>query len=661
MSGRFARVAIESPLPQLDRLFDYQIPGDLVVEPGIRVKVPFGKGTALNEGFVVEVVEQSELATASVAEVVSAAAVLPISHYQFLRALADRQAGTLSELLKLAVPKRSVRVENAWLKEATQSAGGGYTSTITEVGLHYAGRPAIFSGRLTALAEPRIIDVVFSGESVAQNRNLKLQGWVALFVAAALEQIAAGKSAVLVVPDFRDQERLKAALNQLGFAARVADFDASQTGSARYASYLRCLTPEPVIVIGSRGAVFAPVANLGLMAMWDDSDQSLAEPTAPYIHAREAMLLRQQLSACNLLLSGHARSVEVQRLVELGYLQDVTASFAPPKLAVTEPGLRVDTASYQAVKQALDAGGSVLVQVAATGHSTSAYCASCAERAQCSNCHGPLFLDDSGVPKCRWCNAMNLGFKCQSCFGSKLRTGTAGSNRTAAELGKSFPGVKVVEATFEHRVVSLEPGKQLVVSTPGAEPVIAGGYGAVILLDGQKLLARDTLRATELAVALWSNAISLLAAGGRAVGVGLAGDLGTKLALWDQVGIASTELTARKELAFPPHKRMASLLGPRATLDQIVEGLLPSVVTKANQTAEVLGPLLVERAGIGASTTGAETWRYLVRYDYALGEALARELKARVLAANAAVKAVSVKSGRASRAVRLKMDDSQVI
>jgi primosomal protein N' (replication factor Y) len=221
--------------------------------------------------------------------------------------------------------------------------------------------------------------------------------------------------------------------------------------------------------------------------------------------------------------------------------------------------------------------------------------------------------------------------------------------------------VNVVEATWERRVEQLKPGKRLVVATPGAEPAIEGGYQAVILLDGQRLAARDTLRATEIAVNLWSNAVSLLAPGGRCVGVGMATSLGKKFALWDQRGIAAEELANRRELGFPPHLRMASVAGPKDLVDQIVANL-DSAVTKAN-SIEVLGPLLQGETGAGGKNPAlaVPTWRYLIRYEYSVGETLAKELKARAMVVNSGNRSISAKSGRVSRAVRIRMDDSEVI
>jgi len=662
-AGRFARVAIESPLPQLDRLFDYAIPTELAsaCQPGVRVRVPFGRGATLHDGFVVETVDSTDFVgePSVLAEVVSPVAVLPYASYALLRAVADRQAGVLSDLTKLAVPKRSVRVEKAWLAAVTNR---DVTSSSIQLRLNFRHRPTGYGSRCTLLAEPRLVPVALTtdiGGGDVQPANLtesQVQGWIAHLVAFALEQLRQAKSAILIVPDFRDQNRVAAAFADLGLQHVLTHFGTEQLGSARYSAFLRCLEAEPTVVLGSRVAAYAPVSQLGGIAIYDDGDDSLSEPTAPYVHTRDVALIRQQQTSCSLLFTGHARSSEVQRLLEIGYLTDLTAAFAKPRIAVTEPGLRVDPTSFQAAREALAAGKAVLVQVAATGNSTGTYCASCGERSRCRFCNGPLFLDSSATPRCRWCSAINLGTACHACGQTKTRSGVAGSTRTAAELGKAFPGVQVVEATHAHRIESVKPGKRLVVATPGAEPTVEGGYGAVIILDGQRLAARDTLRASEQAVALWSNAISLLATEGRAVGVGLATGLGRDLALWNQEQIAANEFAARRELSFPPACRMASITGPKELGAQVTEGLAAAL--PHGDSIEVLGPIQSEQRD--ASLANA-AWRYLVRYEYSVGEALAKELKARVLMVNAANKAVNARSGRASRAVRLRMDDSEVI
>jgi primosomal protein N' (replication factor Y) len=100
-----------------------------------------------------------------------------------------------------------------------------------------------------------------------------------------------------------------------------------------------------------------------------------------------------------------------------------------------------------------------------------------------------------------------------------------GERRTAEELGRAFPSIPIRTSSGD-RVLAEVPAKPaIVVATPGAEPVVAGGYAAVVLLDTWILLARSDLRASEEALRRWSNAAALVGSGpehgpGRVLAVG---------------------------------------------------------------------------------------------------------------------------------------------
>jgi primosomal protein N' (replication factor Y) len=619
-----ARVAIDSPLPQLDRLFDYEIAESLrgTITVGSRVRVPFGRGAGLSDGFVVELVESSDFAgkLARLDELVSNVSVLTPEIYSLCRAVADRQAVTIADVFKLAIPTRSVAVEKKW------------QAAMAEAAVLPTPRPDKVKPtgtRTFAFVEPR--------------SNELGPIWVQQLTSRTVAALEAGQSTILVVPDFRDQavilEALRAKLAETG----IVDYTSQQTNSLRYTAFLRCLTGEPVVVVGSRAALYAPVANLGEIIIWDDGDSNLQEPTSPYTNARDVALIRQSQSGCSIFFAAHARSCEVERLVEIGYLTDVTIPFAVPKLAISETNARVDSLAWQAIRRALEQGDAVLVQVASRGQSVSVYCGGCGDRAKCTNCAGPLWVDSQGQPRCRWCNAHNLAFSCTACGNRTLKQGRAGATRTSAEFGKAFPGTKIIESNGDNRLESVPAGKKIVVSTPGAEPRVEGGYGAVVLLDCNEMLSRDNLRASEDAVRIWSNTIALMKSGGLGVAVGLQGYLGQKLALWSQAEIAHHEYHSRAELRFPPFIRMASLTGERDLLNKVLEALPAEI--------EVLGPMPVTTKG-----AAVDDWRALIRYEYAQGATLAATLKTQVLLATAGSKRVSAKSGRAQRPIQIKMD-----
>ena len=630
MASSFAKVAVATPLPQLDRLFEYRLSAEqaAVAVVGARVKVSLGRSKQLLEGFIVSLSDTAEYQgeIAELAELVSTAPVLKPEIYALCRAIADRQAVAIGDVLRLAVGDRSVAVEKAFLESSSDSNQASVAAAKKS--------PAAQGKRVAMLAEPRMVS----------GGNIQLPGWAKLLVENAIKKSAEGFSSIIIVPDYRDQHVLLEAAKKLG-ASNLVNYSTEQTKSKRYSAFLQALGQPQSIVIGSRAAIYAPVQNLGLIAIWDDGDNSHWEPVSPYIHSREAALIRQTQSGCDLLIASHSRSAEVQRLIDIGYLVDETVAFARPAIAVSDEGYRIDGLAYKTIREGLTKGP-VLVQVGAKGNSTSAYCQACGSRAICKECNGPLWLDAKGQPKCRWCNAFNLGHSCHECGNTQLRLGQAGSSRTATELAKTFSGTKVIESTGETRIEKVAAKPALVVSTAGAEPVAESGYSAVVLLDCQNLLARDTLRATEDAVRLWSNAIALLGEDGKAAAVGLAGELGQKLAFWQQAELAATELANRRELAFAPAVRLGSVTASRETLTAITEtiGDIKSV--------KILGPL---------PTADSELARILVRYEYAAGAELASALKAQVLLHGSAGLRINPKNGRAARPIRIKMDEPEVI
>jgi primosomal protein N' (replication factor Y) len=627
MASRFAKIAVATPLPQLDRLFEYRVTEQQLelIAVGSRVRVPLGRSKQLLDGFVVELSDSAEYQgeLAELAEVVSETPVLKPEVYELCRAIADRQAVAIGDVLRLAVADRSVAVEKAFM------------AALENADIKSPSQPSTtLPSRSAALVNPRITE--FAGGYFPT--------WVQLFLTRAAEVTVLGRSAVLVVPDFRDQHLLLEAAESLGLE-NVVNYSTEQVKSKRYAAFLQALSHKPTIVIGSRAAIYAPSHALGLIAIWDDGDSNHWEPNSPYIHSREVALIRQSQINCDLLIASHSRSAEVQRLIEIGYLSDDSTTFNRPNIAVSDEGFRIDGLAYKTIREGLTRGP-VLVQVGAKGNSVSAYCQSCSSRALCKECNGPLWLDSKGQPKCRWCNAFNLGHRCRDCGVQALRLGHAGSTRTAAELAKTFAGVRVIESTGDVRIEKVCAKSALVISTAGAEPVAEQGYAAVVLLDCQNLLARDTLRATEDAVRLWSNAFALMSAEGRGAAIGLAGELGQKLAFWQQVQLASDELETRRELAFAPAVRLASVTAARETLEAI------SLAVGHINSVRVLGPL---------PSKDPDLLRLLVRYEYSAGAELAAVLRAQVLLHGSAGLRINPKSGRAARPIRIKMDEPEVI
>src|SRR5262249_12499401 len=151
---------------------------------------------------------------------------------------------------------------------------------------------------------------------------------------------------------------------------------------------------------------FAPIANLGLIVIWDDGDDLYAEPRAPYPHTRDILCLRSHQARTSLLLAGYARSVEAQLLVESGWAHDIVAErdqirrASPRVIAVGDnyqlardpaaQSARLPAVALETAQAALALGRPVLIQVPRGGYAPVLSCAACRVPARCVSCQGPL-------------------------------------------------------------------------------------------------------------------------------------------------------------------------------------------------------------------------------------------------------------------------------
>ena len=241
------------------------------------------------------------------------------------RAVADRYAGTLADVLRLAVPQRHA---------ATESAPRAGAAAITP------GRPE--PGPWARYpAGPAFLDAVAAGRP-ARAAWTALPGatWPEEIARAAATAASTGRGAVIVVPDARDLARVDAALAEIG--AGHVTLTADLGPAERYRRWLAALRGEALIVAGTRAAMFAPVRALGLVVLWDDGDDLHAEPRAPYPNAREVLALRAHRAGAAALIGGFARTAELAQLVESGWARALEPDRATLRAAAprVRPGRR---------------------------------------------------------------------------------------------------------------------------------------------------------------------------------------------------------------------------------------------------------------------------------------------------------------------------------
>ena len=649
-----ARVAVDTPLSHLDRPFDYLVPAELDSDavPGCRVRVRFAG--RLVDGFLLERVAKSEHEgrLGFLERVTSPEPVLAPEIAALAREVADRYAGTLTDVLRLAIPPRHARAEAApWKPEDRPESRPDVVAETADVWAAYPAGAAFLAALRDGRA-PRAVWTAMPGPEWPQA--------IAVAVKATLES---GRGALVVVADGREAARVDKALRSALEPGVHLVLTAELGPAERYKRWLAVRRGQVKALVGTRAAMFAPVADLGLVVLWDDGDDVHAEPHAPYPHAREVLALRAHRQAAGALIGGFSRTTDGTQLIESGWahplapdrtaLRKVMPHIRPTgsdaELARDEAArtARLPELAFRIARQALQ-HGPVLVQVPRRGYLPALACGRCRSPARCSHCHGPLALSSShAVPYCRWCGRLAGDWRCPECGNLHVRAVVVGAGRTAEELGRAFPGVAVRTSGRDGVLPEVGADRALVVSTPGAEPVAAEGYAAALLLDGWVLLGRPDLYAAEEALRRWMTAAALVRPGGEVVVVA-DGSLPPVQALvrWDPVTLAGRELADRRVLGFPPAVRMASLTGTPAAVRELIE------VTHLPAGAEILGPVPVSAQSGGAGRDAPVQERALIRVERPAGMALARALKA----------AQGVRNARkASEIVRVQLDPLELI
>jgi primosomal protein N' (replication factor Y) len=640
-----ARIAVDLPLAHLDRPFDYLVPAplDATAVPGARVKVRFSGRDV--DGFVLERADETEHvgALAPVRRVVSAEPVLHPHIVQVARLVADRYAGTLADVLRLAVPPRHGRVEAEQRAPLAPPTLAPPTELEALWRLEQGG--AAFLERLASGRSPHAVWTATPGSD-----------WATQIAAAAAAALTAGRGSVICVPDARDVERVRAALDRLLGPDSFVTLTADLGPAARYRAFLRVSRGDVQVVVGTRAAAFAPVRELGLVVIWDDGDDLHAEPRAPYPHIREVLLLRAHQESTAALVGSFSRSVEAQSLVESQWAVDLvppreTVRMRAPQVHVTGEGereadrdaaagiARVPHRVFEVVREALQSGP-VLVSSPRGGYHPALTCDRCRQAARCPRCSGPLARETRAVaPRCRWCATEADSWTCPHCRGHTLRAPVVGALRTTEEWGRSFPQTSVVRSGGDHVVDRITSEAAIVIATPGAEPTADGGYAGAVILDSWLLLNRSDLRAAEEALRRWINVAALVRAGsdgGRVIAVGdPAAQALQALVRWDPAGFAARELASRRSAHLTPTARMASVQASPEAITEVLTALeLPHL-------AEVLGPVEV----------GENLARIVLRIPRDRGAALARALS-------------QVQAGRSARKlppVRVQIDPAELL
>ncbi|EEH63371.1 putative primosomal protein N' [Gleimia coleocanis DSM 15436] len=591
--GGVARVYIENDLPHLDKLFDYAIPVGMEVSAGCSVRVRFaGK---LTSAWVVEVADESKFAgkLQPIERIVSSVPVLDAQMLELAKDLAARYGVSTVKLIAAMIPPRHAGAEKKVLQRLADFPANTTSAETSSVPLlesfaDYQQGVAFFN-TLQQANTVRAVWQLLPGDFPQRDHY---QQSAFLHAAATLALSKSNGTVLIMLPTQREVSWCLAGLEKVlgkNSNIRVTSLSSLDSPAARYEKFLLGKSGYYNIMVGTRSLAYQPVQNLIGMLIFDDAEQRHQDQQSPYLSTFDIALRRAHLQKASFIVAAPSPSLQAVALAESGWagwvlpiptnlraktaVVSVVDDFERARQGSAGKG-RLPAFLQTKIRKAL-LKGSVLVSVPRKGWISIIRCEQCRKTGTCNRCHGPLRVSANQELSCAWCTDPQFAWQCSACESKRWVPAKLGSQRTFEELGRAFPNVKVIHTDSEHPAEEL-PAHQptLVVSTPGSEPLVAGGYELVVIMDADAITSRPELWALEEAMRRWTRLLGLARTDGICEVLGLNDPVFAQaLIKRDPVAWTLQALEERANVGFYPAKCLLALDGDQTAVAEFLQSL----------------------------------------------------------------------------------------
>jgi primosomal protein N' (replication factor Y) len=310
--------------------------------------------------------------------------------------------------------------------------------------------------------------------------------------------LKSGRTAIVIVPE-ADPVPATARAVADAFGERVAMFVGGDKRD-RYRRWLDIQYGRYDVVVGTRSAVFAPVAGLGLIWLSRESHALHREERSPYYHVRDVAHARAGIEGAVFVMSALCPSAEAH---VLDAVDVVPAARSWPPVEVVRPGPEGRAPRLvAALKQARRA----FLFEPLPGYGVARVCRACGEPAACARCGGVLRLEEGRV-RCAVCEAEG---RCASCGASDFGIARGGAERVE-EWAAALSAVPV------RRSDRLRPGGVTVGGAEAVKDVDPPGLDLVGILDADLAARRPGLSSMERSLAVWMEAAGWARPRGRVI------------------------------------------------------------------------------------------------------------------------------------------------
>jgi primosomal protein N' (replication factor Y) len=328
-----------------------------------------------------------------------------------------------------------------------------FEASASEPGRRLTGEQAAALDRLRRLADEHEF-------RVALLHGVTGSGKTELYIRLSAAVRDAGRRVLMLVPEIA-LTPAAASLFRQAFGAQVAILHSGLSDGERHDEWQRIRRGDVDVVIGTRSAVFAPLARVGLIVVDEEHDGSYKQEESPRYHGRDVAIVRAQRERALVVLASATPSLEtyhnamtgryerivLERRVQDRPLPSVTVVDMREEYATAGPDVVLSRALADAIGARVARDEQALVLLNRRGFATAVFCRQCAGTLDCPNCSVSLVVHGEGSARrtrCHYCNySMRVPSRCPLCAGPYLEQTGFGTERVEAEIRRAWPAARV--------------------------------------------------------------------------------------------------------------------------------------------------------------------------------------------------------------------------
>jgi primosomal protein N' (replication factor Y) len=440
-----ARVAVPSPLR---RLFDYLIPEDNQVLPGIRVRVPFGSRELT--GIVVSITDTSDVDAAQlkpITEILDPEELIPGHLLELWLWAASYYQHPVGEALHSLLPAGLRQKSSASIKSHHSDQPLANMEERANIAVPTPNQQQSVAIQAINRSAGRFTSFLLDGVTGSGKTEVYLQ-----CIAHVLDR---GNQAIMLVPEISLTPQTIERFRQR-FPVKMAILHSGLTPRQRLNAWLEAASGDAKIIIGTRSALFTPMASPGLIIIDEEHDASFKQQDGFRYSARDLGVLRARHESIPVILGSATPSLESLYNANQGRYQHIQltqragdASMPRFQLVDTrkqpnEAGLSSDL--LLATARHLKQGGQVLVFINRRGFAPVLHCEDCGWTSECQSCDARMTVHRKPPHLCcHHCETRQpMPDHCPDCQGKSLSTGGTGTEQCEAALTTAFPDTPVL-------------------------------------------------------------------------------------------------------------------------------------------------------------------------------------------------------------------------